>query len=294
MTITKASSASPSIPSPPADEDSRPGSSTRMSAHAMVSSALRPGADGRPHSYIAHLRSETPLKLFTTLQKEAEPWAAHAQDFVRICLAASAAGPIGGDHLSLDVHVGAGSTLVLTEVSATLLLPGRDGTRSRTDVRATVDSGGTLVWLPEPVIAASGCHHRNDIQVQLAQGARLFMREELILGRHGEGAGQLQQRTFVQRAGRTIYAQDLEIGTDTGTSPAVAADNRALGSLLMIDPALAHGTSKVWQLPQQAAIMPLVGGGVLVTALGTDSIEVRRQLNEGLRALGPPWDPHLP
>jgi urease accessory protein len=234
------------------------------------------------------LRSDPPLVLRPAIAKGLKPWTTHADGLVRVSLAAAAAGPIGGDQYGLDVHVGPGSTLLLTEVSATLLLPGHDRASSRTDVRIRVGAGATLIWLPEPIIAATRCDHVNDVRVELADDARLLMREEIVLGRHGEPAGRLHQRVRVRCAGRPLYYQDLDVGGPTWTSPAVASDSRAVGSVLAVSPAWRHRSPPTAELPGQTALMPLRAGAVLITALAEDNLSLRRLLTTGLTALGPP------
>ena len=269
-------------------------SPSRMRARAELSTGLRSGPGGQQRTCITGLRSQAPLMLHAAIAKEPEPWAAHAADFARVCVAAGAAGPIGGDRLRLDVHVGPGSALVLSEASATLLLPGRDGARSRTDFRIHVDSAATLILLPEPIIAAHGCDHLNDVRVELAADARLVMREELLLGRHGEGPGRVRQRIRVLRTDAPVYSQDLELGTATAAAPAVADGHRAIGSLLVVDPTLDACSQETIGLPGDTRMMPLSTGAVVLSTLAGDHLALRRQIAAGLTVLGPPWDPLPP
>lgn len=269
----------------------QPFGALRMHATARLRTELAPDGRGGQRTRLAALRSEAPLKLRPTIASAPEPWAAHADDFARVCLAAAAAGPVGGDRLHLDIQVAAGSSLVLTEASATLLLPGHDGAESVLEIHATVEEGGTLVWLPEPVIAARGSHHTTLVNVALAPDARLLLREELILGRKGEPSGHLRQRVRVRRDGRPLHAQDLTLGLDH--SPAVTGGHGAVGSLLVVDPEL--GRREVCLLSEDGVLLPLAGdGAVLVNALAADSGALRRQLDSGLATLGHPWDPRAP
>lgn len=267
-----------------------PGGPSRMRARAHVRTELAEDGRGRPRTRLAVLRSQAPLKLRPANARGLEPLAPSAAEGVRICLAAAAAGPMGGDDLLLEVEVGAGSTLVLTEASATLLLPGLGGTSSRTRVRIRVERGATFVWWPEPVIAAAGCHHVNDVDIELAGDARVVLREELLLGRCGEEPGQLRQTMRVRREGRALHAQQLSIGVGREQGPAVLGAHRAAGSLLVVDPALEM--LKATTLEGDGVLMPLAAGGaVLAHALAGDSIGLRRLLAGALAALGPPWQP---
>lgn len=102
-------------------------------------------------------------------------------------------------------------------------------------------------------IAAKDCYHLNDLRVELAAGARLLLREQLVLGRHGERHGRLRQRMRVERNERALYHQELAIG-DEGSGwdgAAVAHRYRALASLLVVDPDWvgAGPTTRRWATP---------------------------------------------
>jgi urease accessory protein len=264
-------------------------SALRMSAHAVIATQLSAGRDGGACTRVSTLRSEAPLVLRPAVRREPEPWTANRVGVARVCLSAGAAGPVGGDQLTLDVRVGAGSTLVLGEISATLLLPGADGAVSRTIVRVTVEAGGTLLWWPQPVIAARGCNHVTEARIALMGDARLIMREEILLGRHDEAPGLLRQRLSVRRDALPVHVQDLELGSTTGRSPAVLGEHRALGAILVVAPDPLPDATIL--LDRQSLVMPLAAGAALVSALGEDNLEVRRRLCDGLEALGPQWIP---
>lgn len=273
--------------------NSAPSYPSRMRARALVSTELIAGRPGVLRTRISRLRSEGAVRLRPTIAREAEPWPSCRGDVARVCLAAGAAGPMGGDEITVDVDVGTGSTLVLIEASATLLLPGHDDARSVLRVRARVAPGATLVWLPEPMIASRACHHVNDVTVDLDGDARLFLREELLLGRRGEGCGRLRQKVRVRRDGRAMYAQDLCLGADSTRSSAVLGEHRAVGSILLVDPDLPRIQATC--LAEDGVLLPLRdSAAVLVQALSRDSIGLRSQLAAGLAVLGPPWDPNPP
>lgn len=272
-----------------ADPGPRRGPGSRMRAHAHLATELRSAPDGRVRSCVSALRSEAPLTLRIARAKAPEPWAADVDDVVRVALTAGAAGPVGGDQLDLTVEVGTGSSLVLSEISPTLLLPGPHGERSVTRVRIRVAAGGTLIWLPEPMIAVRGCIHLNDVAVHLEQGSRFLMREEVLLGRHGEISGQVTQRVSVRLGGRPLYRQDLQIGTRDAGSPSVLGDHRAVGSTVVVDPSWAERPPELHRLDGDAAVLPLEGPAALITALGGDNLQLRARLVAGLTALGPPW-----
>jgi urease accessory protein len=259
-----------------------------MRACAALATEHTATAGGPGRSRVTSLRSQAPLMLRLTMPKGPEPWTAGAPDVARVCVAAGAAGPIGGDHLALHVDIGPGSTLVLGEVSATLLLPGPCGEQSRTRVRVHVGAGATLVWLPEPVIAAHGCQHLGDVRVDLDPGARLLLREELLLGRHREQPGTVHQRLQVRLDGQPLLHQHLALGPGAAgwDGPAVTGGHRAIGSVLVVDPAWTDATPPAAALDGDSALLSLAGPAVLISTLTTDSLTLRRSLDASLKTLG--------
>ena len=70
--------------------------------------------------------------------------------------------------------------------------------------------------------------------VELAEGARLLWREELICGRHGEQPGDATVSTSVTYAGKPLLRQALQVGPAAvhWAGPGVLGDHKATGCLL--------------------------------------------------------------
>ncbi|MFF1359211.1 urease accessory protein UreD [Streptomyces sp. NPDC058297] len=250
------------------------------------------GPGGPAGSRIARLRSDGPLLLRPAIATGPEPfrrWGLAGPGTVRVARVAGTGGPLGGDDLRLHVDVGAGAALVLRDVSATVAQPGPHGEPCRIRTTVQVGQDATLTWLPEPVIAARGCDHHVTTYIDLMPGARLLLREELLLGRHGETPGACRQRLRVCRSGRAEYDQELILGPDAPgwQGPVVTGGRRALGSLLVVDPywesnpeALPAATSR-----PDTALLPLSASTVLFTALAEDALDLRRRLDAGLTEL---------
>ncbi|HEX4256111.1 MAG TPA: urease accessory protein UreD [Streptosporangiaceae bacterium] len=215
-----------------------------------------------------------------------------------VYLVSGAAGPLGGDQLELHIEVRAGARLRLRTVAAAVALPGRSGEESRLAVTATVGPGARLEYLPEPLVAADGARHRTELAVELAEGAALLLRDEVLLGRHGEQGGRCLTRLRVNLAGRPLLRHELDVdGADPAArGPAVLAGHRAAGTLLSVEPEVADGaggfdgtdgTHEVAGFYGAAdpwvAVMPLAGPGVLVTALADDTRTLRQRLTRRAR-----------
>ncbi len=194
----------------------------------------------------------------------------------------AAAGPIGGDDLSLEIEVGPGAELTLRTAAAAVALPGLEPSRLRIDV--TVGEGGSLRWLPEPTVAATGAVHESRTRIELAAGSSLLWRDEIVLGRHGEVGGSVSARLSVDLDGRPLLRHRLDAGPEHPEwgSAAVGRGSRCAGSLLAVNPAWTgeHGPPGPLVLEAgTAAVLPLAGPASHVLVLAPDALALRRWLD---------------
>lgn len=245
------------------------GGRNRVRAEAAIVAALDPASGV---TRLPVLRSQVPLVLRRTPDA--------------VYLVGGAAGPIGGDQLDLRVDVGAAAFLRVRSAAASVALPGLDGLESVLSVTIAVAAGGCLEYLPEPVVVSAGARHATVFTVTLAAGASLLLRDELLLGRHGEAGGAARSVLRVDYAGRPLLRQEVSVdGADAvALGPALLAGHRGVGSLLLAGPAAA-GTAGdgAGGLDAAVAVLPLAGPGVLVTALADDAVTLRRRLTRGHR-----------
>jgi urease accessory protein len=286
------------------DADSRGGlARNRISASAEIVAV----AGTRGVTRLPVLASQVPLVLRRTADA--------------VYVVGGAAGPIGGDELTLRISVGEGAFLRVRTAAASIALPGPEGLESVLRVTADVAAGARLEYLPEPVVVSAGARHATIIRVTLAEGASLLLRDELLLGRHGETGGAARSVLNVDYAGRPLLRQSLEVsGADAvAMGPALLAGRRAVGTALWVDPAdgeaqdagaapvtdsatggepaqasramapdaasttdAAQTTDAASRSDAAVAVMPLAGPGVLVTALANDAVALRRCLSAAL------------
>jgi urease accessory protein len=265
-----------------------------MRAHAVVEIERENHRNGDTRMRINRLRSEGALVLRPTreaLPTWADCWSIPAAEVVTVRTVAGAAGPLGGDHWRLDVSVGEGATLMLGAVAATLVLPGRHGTMSVSEVNVSVAAGGTLIWRPRAQIAAKDCRHISTTRIDIAADARLFAREEFLLGRHNEAPGDFQQRLRVTQEGKPIYDQQLSVGPafPGWRSAAVTGGRHALGSILIVDSAdesMTPFTSAVAVDCPDTAILQISGQATLISSLANDSVQLQNRLDRAFAPFG--------
>jgi urease accessory protein len=248
---------------------------------AGVRATARIGArdDGRGGTSLPVLDGDGPLALRRTRASGSE---------ARVMLVGAMSGPLGGDHFSVEAEVGEGARLHVGSAAATIALPGQNKGEACYDLRLDVADGGELHWLPEQLISAAGSELRVSSRVELRGGARLVFREEQVLGRVGEEPGRLTSRLAVRLDGRPLLDQEVACGPGAPggwDGPAVLAGHRALGQLVVVRPEFEKAPVSARLLGEYAALVPLAGPAVLVTALGPDALRLRRVLDEALRTL---------
>ncbi|MET9801959.1 urease accessory protein UreD [Streptomyces sp. NPDC006368] len=209
--------------------------------------------------------------------------------YTRVTVVGAMTAPLGGDRLAIEAEARDGARLTVGSAAATVALPGRGATGPATyDVRLTVGDGAELRWLPEQLISAYGSELRMRTTVELDGTARLVLREEQILGRHGEEPGTLAARLTVRRAGRPLLDQELLCGPGAPggwDGGAVLAGRRAVGQLLVVDPDFAEKPVDPRLLGETAVLAPLAGPAALVTAVAPDALRLRHVLDEALDRL---------
>ncbi|MGW4233024.1 urease accessory protein UreD [Streptomyces sp. NPDC004980] len=238
--------------------------------------------DGRGGTALPVLESEGPLALRRT--RSPEP------GYARVTVVGAMSAPLGGDRLAIEARAEDGALLAADSAAATVALPGAgpDAGRASYDLRLSVGEGAELRWLPEQLISACGSELDQSTRVELAATARLVLREEQILGRHGEDTGSLTTRLIVRRAGRPLLDQQLAYGPGAPggwDGAAVLGGNRAVGQLLVVDDAFEAAPPTPRVLGPTAVLTPLAGPAVLVTALAPDARLLRGVLDEALEGL---------
>lgn len=151
----------------------------------------------------------------------------------RVALVPDGALLLADDHVRIAVEVGPGATLELVEPGGTVAYA-MDGRWARWDVTVTVGAGASLLWHGEPFVVSGGAGVRRTTEAVLHEGARMGLREVLVLGRHGESPGRLVQKTTCSDgSGRPLLVEGLDL--DARRSAALLGPgNAALFSALVL------------------------------------------------------------
>lgn len=157
---------------------------------------------------VAHLYSEPPLtirKVFTEKQGESA-----------LCMVGSAAGPLPGDDLRLDLEIQDGGHASLSATGASVA-QGQPGVSSSAKAAArlhtcvVLGAEASLVADPGALVICAGANVDVELEIALTTSATLTWRETLVLGRRDEPAGFATLTWNVLRDGRALLRQHLDL-----------------------------------------------------------------------------------
>lgn len=181
-------------------------------------------------------------------------------------LIGTAAGPLGGDDVEIDVRIGPGARLALRSAGATIVQPGARTPHSRLRMHLAVEDGAELDVACEPTVVIRGAGHEGSTEVVLAGSGQVRLLEQVVLGRAAEVGGSWVGRTGLSRDGVTHLRHALR-------SSLLERDGSRVVSTL-----LASGVEAVAATRGQAVAMPLARGGMLVTATGREVLSTHADL----------------
>lgn len=205
----------------------------------------------------------------------------------RILLVSSAAAPVGGDDLALEIDVESGAHADIGTVAATMVWPSPVRSLSVMTTTIRVGPGARVLWRPHPMVSVAGSDHVATTTVHLAADATATVVEEIALGRHGELSGHLELRLRVERAGRPLvhHVEWFGPGVPGAGSVVSIGTSRHVVQAVLVGVAAGEPRSAV-EPDRAAAWLPVADDAVAVLAAGPD----RPSVLELLAALAPDLD----
>jgi urease accessory protein len=198
----------------------------------------------------------------------------------------TAGGIVGGDRNSLTFHLQPHAQALITTATASKIYRS-NGLQSIQKVQMQVEADACLEWLPQEAIVFDGAIYRQDLQVELAVGARWLGWEITRFGRTARGerflTGDWKSHTEVWQQGLPLWIdrQWLPAGAKIIDSPHGLAGQPIVGSLTWIgqavEPQIIEKARELWH-PQHSSsqggvtCLPM---GLLCRYRGSSTTEVR-------------------
>jgi urease accessory protein len=206
-------------------------------------------------------------------------------------------GLVNGDAIALDVHVGAGASLVLTTQASTKVFRGA----SRQALSAQVE--GVLVSVPDPVACFRDAVYEQDTTLSLGPSASAITVEGFTSGRAAFGDrwdfARLTLRTTLLRQGRRLLRDATNLDRDAIPIAPRFGPMNALLTIVAVGPLAAPLLEDLLQAstPTRDLVVapsPLKGEGAVVRVAARSpalaALEVRRRLrNIADICGGDPW-----
>lgn len=205
----------------------------------------------------------------------------------RALIASSAAHPVGGDELTIDIEVGPNAHADIGTVAASVVWPGPHGDRSSMRTHCVVGSGAQLTLHPEPTVAVAGADHHAITRVELADDATCHVVEEVALGRTDEISGRIAISLRVERDGAPLVHHDERFGDDRPpTSVSVGRARHVLTAVVVGPPAPAPAS--IVDADAAGSVLPVAADATVVMAVGADRPAVLAMLDRlGVDLAGP-------
>ncbi len=217
------------------------------------------------------------------------------------------AGILSGDRLESAVEVASGAAVLLTTPSASRVFKMREG-EANSAQRFTVESGGWLEVLPEPVVPHRGSVFHQRTELAVAADGAAFYADLLLPGRvaHGEAWEwkKLVLELDVRRDGERLLHERFEqdgAGLRALAALAGAGEEACFGNAVLIAPGVSADTSPAWRdalhaLPVDGvwigASQLRLGGGWSIKFVAPDGVKLKKTLAAIRRTLAGVY-PHL-
>jgi urease accessory protein len=195
-----------------------------------------------------------------------------------LCQVGSAAGPLSGDEVTLDLTVCEDARAELTASGSAIAqgLAGRPP--SRLSALVTVGARASLCAEPPALIACEGSSVQIRVSIELAADATIRWRELIVLGRRDEPGGSVGLRWSVRRSGKAVFQQSVELTSPELTRWAgMLGPARVMASMFVSGPAVVART--LVDAPT-AVCQRIDDQTVLLTVLDRDAAAAERRLAE--------------
>lgn len=151
----------------------------------------------------------------------------------------TAGGLAGGDNFSYDLALAQNSKLTITSQAAERVYRSL-GPPAKIECAINLEEGSRLNWLPHETILFDGASLSRQIRIEMDMRARFLGLEATIFGREASGENinsvYFCEEWQIKQAGKLIHTDILKIDGALPNSKATLGDNRAIATIILIDP----------------------------------------------------------
>ena len=216
-------------------------------------------------------------------------------------------GLLGGDTISLDARVGAGTSALISTQASTKIYRSDDVASQR--LTADVADGALLALLPDPVTPFANSQYVQEQHIDLAPRANLVAVDWMTAGRVRSGERwqftSYASRTWLRRAGRVVLHDATLLMPEDGDVASRMGRFNCVAWAVAIGPALRSSAARLAGSLEGAPVLrradlllsaaPLDDDGVLLRVAGISAQQVGAVLRQHLNFLpsllgDDPWE----
>jgi urease accessory protein len=219
-------------------------------------------------SIVSRAYATSPLRLLTPGNHGRAAW---------IYTSSHGGGLVDGDHIVLEIDVGAGAAAFVSTQASTKIYRSPRGTSA--EVRARIEPDGLLVVAPDPVVCFARSRYRQVQQFDLADRAALVLLDWVSSGRHGAGerwAFEEYHGEIVVRLDRKLLVHDaLALRAADGDLAGRLGRFNVLAIALLVGHALRTVAGSIISRVSQGAVVRRSDHLLAASPLGDDGCVVR-------------------
>ncbi|WGV26511.1 urease accessory protein UreD [Halotia branconii] len=233
-------------------------------------------ADRLNTTQLIYDRHQAPLKV-------QRPFYPEGQKVCHSVILHTAGGVVGGDRLSLNLHLKPDAQALITTAAASKIYRS-NGLQARQTIEIQIDAGACLEWLPQETILFNGAIYRQDLRVELATKANYLGWEINRFGRSARGEkflqGEWRSHTEIWQQGVPLWIdrQWLPGSEEVFHSPHGLLGKPIVGSLVWVgsfmSKEIVERTRNLWDGEGEAGVSQLQNG-FLCRYRGYSTTEVR-------------------
>ncbi|MBP1561436.1 MAG: urease accessory protein UreD [Oscillospiraceae bacterium] len=150
---------------------------------------------------------------FSSPIKIAKPF--YRDDHTEVMMMTASAGMLDGDNYDIEIHVKSGASLKFTGQSFTKIFRSGEKGGASQHIKITVEDGGKLAFLPQPVIPFADSKYDARTDVYLGEKASFIMQDIFSCGRTAMNESfafkSYRSRTAVYVAGKLVFLDNVRL-----------------------------------------------------------------------------------
>jgi urease accessory protein len=205
----------------------------------------------------------------------------------------TAGGLAGGDQFSYEFNLAQDTALTVTSQSAERVYRTL-GPSAKIDSTIHLGIGARFNWLPHETILFDGASLERQISVEMAKSSRFLGLETTIFGREASGETihsiSFREAWNIKYGGKLVHSDIIKSDGILPNSKATLGDNRALATIILIDPNATIDLEKLHKKIEPYGSVSAWNGKLVARLLAKDGMILKKAIVSALSVLASPTE----